>query len=405
MTWLLIVATLVSSTALEKLLNGELSYRTSSFISLDDLVYHLNPGRLMMRTDVFVDRDGVDLVESLRRELDMATRLDAVRYFIKRNEPELTQALLSMHSTIQEMPFAFIAARVQSSELRRIAAPLITTLINFMNDRKGRCFYDMMPSAFRDPARYDAIFTPVDPQSYLVVRGEVDSIYGYLIDESRPVIVDHLDERFIRVEPTNSGPIRYVDMYSGCAADVNPDYHIIALFPDQRSMFLFRHSSIQVWFEHTKNGIVIAEAALQTPRDIDVSFLPIRNEYYIFASAVTWFSVSAIAPFAVSVEPEVPIGSFIHWQLGKAERSDTGFAIIDFETFRLIEVFHELLKSESETIAAWMDDVVDEEDSMHKIISAFTTNSVIDALRLMGHRPIPIMTYPVIIARTIGLDI
>ena len=320
------------SSAVQKLLNGELSYRTSSFISLEDISNHLNPGRLMMRTDVFVDRDGVDLVESLRRELGMPTRLDAVRYFIKRNKPELTQALLSMHSTIQEIPFAFIAARVHSSELRRIAAPLITTLINFMNDRKGRCFYDMMPSAFRDPARYDALFTPVDPQSYRVVRGAIHPIHASLPDETRDVAIDYLSDWFIRIKPTNSGPTRYVDMYSGCAADVNPDYHIIALFPDQRSMFLFRHSSIQVWFEHAKNEIVITQSLCHQDA-IQVTHYTSSNDYVIFTGGI-WFSVSAVVDSPVITKPDLPLGPCLHWSLGRTLAFYRGQVLIDWNFCR-----------------------------------------------------------------------
>lgn len=234
--YLLIYACIVSAPIVDFITRADLMYRSDSFVSFDEFAEALNPGKLMMRTDLFVNASGTDLVQVLQDQLHTNFRISAVKHFVDNNKFELKQALLKMFKATTESKFILLKARVNTNLLKDATRPLQEVLTKYINDRPGRPLYDYLPPSARDPLVYDAIFSIVDKASYRVIRGDVGLI-AVLPDEQRErdffCLPSFLKSKIIFV---GSLPQRIIDVENQCAVDLKYRFKRAILFPKHRCL-------------------------------------------------------------------------------------------------------------------------------------------------------------------------
>ena len=144
-----------------------------NFVSEADVLQLVNPGQLLMQTDLFGD-----LIDQLQAQLNVETREEAVHFYLDHNEVEVKLAMKRTSNLVNEARLALLACR--PAILVEAIEPLRQAVSTFLRDRIGRCLYDYLPIGLRSPENYDAMFAPVSAEEYPVQRGTVPGVLATL---------------------------------------------------------------------------------------------------------------------------------------------------------------------------------------------------------------------------------
>ena len=149
------------SSILDYLESSMLAREIKSYITGSAMRDIFHPGKLLMRSDLFPSStDGnLDLVESLRQDIVVATRLEAVRHFIKHNRAEVDAFSSSFSANFADMTlreFVTFAAKPKAEILAPLVAPLHDLLATYIDGRRRFAAFDALPPTLR--TRYLKLF-------------------------------------------------------------------------------------------------------------------------------------------------------------------------------------------------------------------------------------------------------
>ena len=281
-------ATLALASRAFRSLEGAAANRSGSgYLSVADFEHALHPGKLMMRSDLFLDDDGSDLVEQLRFRLGSdVTRKHAVSHFLRYNKPEVSTAISDIASVINEVEFLLVASRTASRALKPMLRPLQDVIISFITGRSSRtCLYDYLPIGLRTSDGYHSIFTAIDQETYRILPGELPGILLTLPDEHSRVaqgaggdsLADE-DHKIIKIR-LESNRERLIDRFAKSAVDVNPKFSRTFFAAELRLLIAveFYTQDLLIWREDSREprrfetGAVIETMEVSVAGDICVS--------------------------------------------------------------------------------------------------------------------------------------
>ena len=153
----------------------------------DFLSKYCRPGKLLMRTDLFIV-EGEELIEKLRRQLGVQSREEAVRHFLDNNKPEII-AIVDPHiarlfpGSSLLFPDLYHVIKVASMSQKDLYEPIIPPLrdllAEYTENRARFPFYDYLPTVIRRD--YLEHFTPVPWEQFPVRPGAPGSgVVAYL---------------------------------------------------------------------------------------------------------------------------------------------------------------------------------------------------------------------------------
>ena len=287
----------LSSSVLEHYAGETSSVPLPSFLKFDDVKELIK--RLMMRTDVLVDDQVQDVVEALRLDVGYETRVEAIKHFFDRNEPEMYAFLRRILAVNNDIVLA--AAISKPVIARAFLAPLSTAISRYITDRRQMCMYDYMPMGLRTMENYLEFFTalkatdfPVtalSPQGFATVLGHdaLDGLKTVIIDKSLLYIYD--SDYTIQ---------RLIDLRTGCAVAINTSYRVSAI-PSKRCLvvakgdkgLVWRSDSVTPTILNISPGFTLEQPDIVGPDQSDVFIATVNKdsilhsgERYIFPSNV-----------------------------------------------------------------------------------------------------------------------
>lgn len=228
------------------------------FITVAEVKMVMNVGRLMMNKDWFVPEGEADPIEELMAQLPTVDRAVAVKHWITHNHAELsiiTPQLVRSVGIVKLMAMQ-VLRNPPVAIVERIAAPLYSAVSVYVMNRRDRCMYDYVPMAFRDPLKYDELFTELDRETttvrpsdaenfsaYITAQGFIFPFESYLTEtwfnSGVSATVDR-DCGIIKLERnahTLYTRTRYLNPKTGCSCEVKSGLRSLTLFPKRRSLF------------------------------------------------------------------------------------------------------------------------------------------------------------------------
>jgi hypothetical protein len=185
-----------------------------------------------------------DLIDQLQAQLQVATRREAVHFYLDRNEAEVKLAMNKIRNSVNEVRLAILACRAES--LIEMIKPLRQAVSTFVRDRIGRCLYDYLPIGLRSPENYDAMFMPVSAVAFPVQTGNVPGVIATF--PAVPRLIEVLDNHQILLYQNTlltfaysglSEKTRLIDIRSQCAVDMRDEYNTLRLLLTERVFLVY----------------------------------------------------------------------------------------------------------------------------------------------------------------------
>ena len=272
-------ASRISLSPLQRLIHYGGPYRLCRNVDIPDEEFkrQLHPGILLTRPDWVNTADLGDPISDLMVQLHTEDRNVAVRHYLKNNKYEVTLISTRMKSALN-LP-RFIALGYQRHPPHYMIAsaitPLVTHVRSYVDNRRGRCLYDSVPTGLREPEKYDGMFKDLNEISFK--PGDVDGIYAYLRDPSSLHVRNPLRDDtsasvdpysgLIKINSTTDG-IRFLNPANGCACRVSDSFRSVSLSPKHRSLFAVDNTSGYFWRVDSKVAAVV-----QVPAHSEVGLL------------------------------------------------------------------------------------------------------------------------------------
>ena len=168
--------------ALRMLLSKQLPLTGCLDVTDEEFNRELHPGKLLMRTGCVLAASQTDPVRDLMHQLRTEDRRRAVKYYLSRNKYEVGRLTKRMKCNVSIASYiALVSQRHPDvAHIEWAMAPLIHHVSTYVRDRVGRSLYDFVPSALRDPIRYDTMFTELTPDELSVRKSDNAQITAYL---------------------------------------------------------------------------------------------------------------------------------------------------------------------------------------------------------------------------------
>ena len=276
--------------------------RLFSYTSLEDLSRGFNVARLILkRVDIFVDADGVDMVDSIRTTLGLRTRQEAAAYIVAHNHPELRLAMSQILTTTSEPSIAILMSQAVTLVDPLVVRPIINLVAEYRSLVMKPCLTDSLPILFENPEIYYNMFTPVERSTYRVSRNYLaDDIIGYLHDEVLQApwtefIVSSTNSTVVSLQRRSAIEVdrnqtRIIDLRAGCAVDVNSHFHSAYLLPQLRVLLAWENKPdvLHVWRGDEERIVDIPQRSFNcldmNGDSVQLVSLSINAEFYSFST-------------------------------------------------------------------------------------------------------------------------
>ena len=229
--------------------------------------------RVLIDKELFAPEGRVDPIDILMRQLETEDRLTAVKHFIKHNQAEL---LVIKKKVDSNGLIRLMAVQLQRTPLLQLlVAPLHNEVAKYIESRHNRCMYDYLPMEFRDPVKYDAMFTEGDR---LTIDSYFDPLQGIFMSVATDPTLRDPDAALFGDSITGIVQVKKgmssIFLTSKCSASLNPGFHNFKFHQGMRSLVVVEEDAALVWREDSLSPIVIPY-----PRDS-------QREYMITLDAI-----------------------------------------------------------------------------------------------------------------------
>ena len=209
--------------------------------------------RVMMRTGIFEDYRGEDLIEEMRMLIGSETRLDAINHFFERNDPEIDETLNAIID--EENEIVFIAAVAKPAVFRKVFEPITRLVRLYIKGKRQMCMYDYLPIGLRNMDEFLNVFHSVHPTTYPVTsfsrKGHLTMVTDDAETHEQTIMIQSHVMKY-----TVNGHERLIDVRNGCAVDVKPNFSVF-LVPSERFFIVQDSDTVLAWTSDSATATVL----------------------------------------------------------------------------------------------------------------------------------------------------